>query len=106
MSEQEIRDHAKDILAKAADLSDDQRADAWDAWHESKDPQELSERLKDVPADIAGALLAAKERTMPEPPAAARAVEAMAKINPEHLDLAEKHPTVLQTLIDAIRGKR
>ena len=108
MSEYDFHDHAKDVLAADSTLSDEQKADLWETWHDAKTPQELSERLNGVPvpADVAQALLVAKQRTMPEEPHAMRAIRHMATLDPAQLDLAENHPGVLQTLLDAIRGKK
>jgi len=106
MSEFSLYDEAKDVLANAADLSDDQRADAWDAFYDSKDPEDLAKRLTGVPDAMAQALLTAKSQMMPEVPHGVRAVEILAKIDPAVLDLAEQHPKVLQNLIDAVRRKK
>ena len=96
-------DHAKNILTPAP-LDQDTKANAWEHYHLAKTPAELSTRLQglNLPTDVQTQLLDAKQSVTPEPTAADKVTEViqrMARIPQAALDLAEKHPTVLKSLL-------
>lgn len=99
-------DHAAPILAGDPALSDQNRADLWDAFHQSKDPQELVQRLAPlvVPDDTKHRLFQAKQASMPVAPPVDKvtaAIQKMTTIDPQTLELAEAHPNVLKAITSA-----
>ena len=103
-------DPAKPILAAHPAITDDQRADLWDIFHQSKDSGELAQHLQplDIPDDLKHHLFVAKDATAPAsepkvPPVdkVTAAIHRVAQIDPKVLDLAETHPNVLKTLTTA-----
>ena len=99
-------DHAAPILAGEPTITDAQRADLWDIFHNSKDPEELVKHLQPlaVPDDFKRRLWEAKQKGAPkvEPlDKVTDAVTRVAKIDPNVLDLAEAHPNVLKAFTTA-----
>ena len=99
-------DAAKPILAGDPALSDEHRADLWDTFHNSKNPDDLIAKLQPlaVPDDTKHRLVLAKRKSMPAVPPIDKATEAIkrvAQIDPQTLEVAETHPNVLKTLAGA-----
>ena len=102
-----FNDPAEPILRGDPALPDEQRADLFDIFHDSKSPLELTRKLQplDVPQDTKHRLYLAKQSASGDP--AVTAMNKLADIDPEILDLAEKHPNVLRQVIATIRaGKK
>jgi hypothetical protein len=103
-------DPAKPILAAHPAITDDQRADLWDIFHQSKDSGELAQHLQPlgIPDELKHHLFVAKDATAPAPtPKVAPvdkvtgAIQRIAQMDPKVIDLAESHPNVLKTLATA-----
>jgi hypothetical protein len=97
-------DAAKPILAGEPTINDDQRAELWDTFHNTKNATELATKLAplSIPDDTKQQLYSAKQRAVapPEPiDRAAKALNSIANIDPKVLEMAEKYPTVAKTLI-------
>lgn len=97
-------DHAAPILAGDPVLSDENRADLWDIFHQSKNPAELAAQLAPlaIPDDTKHRLYEAKISSVPsvvEPLDKASAIIThIAQLPPAALDIAETHPNVLKTV--------
>lgn len=110
-------DHASPILAGDPVLSDANRADLWDIFHSSKDPNELAQHLQSlatpadptkqplvVPEDTKKRLWEAKQKSMPVAGPVDKVTAAMtqlSQIDPKVLEVAESHPNVLKVLTAA-----
>jgi len=103
-------DPAKPILQGDPALTDDDRAGLWDAFHQSKDADELAQHLQEhelkgvvIPDDTKKRLYQAKQVVTPVDPVAKTksVMQQMAQIDPQVLELAESHPNVLKTLTAA-----
>lgn len=100
-------DHAAPILSGDPILSDENRADLWDTFNQSKDPAELTQKLMPlahVPDDTKHQLIIAKTRSMPAADPSDKVITAVNKMKamaPADLELAEAHPTMLKTLVAA-----
>lgn len=97
-------DAAKPILAGEPTINDDQRAELWDTFHNTKDATELAAKLAPlaIPDDTKQQLYSAKQRMAapPEPvDRATKALNSIANLDPKVLEMAEKYPTVAKTLI-------
>jgi hypothetical protein len=100
-----LSDPAAPILRGEPTISDDQRADLWDAFH-TKSPEELAQHLMPlaIPDDFKRKLYQAKQQATPPVPILDKTTEAInrvAKIDPAVLELAEAHPNVLRALTAA-----
>lgn len=115
-----VLDHAKRILTAAVDrneISSDQAADAWEAWHQAKTARELTaplDKLK-LPTAVLHELWTAKQEygTKPDPftDRLDRTVEAIKRVARLHATpardevsvakLGETHPHVMKALTDA-----
>lgn len=98
-------DRAKEILT-SANIPAEQKANAWDAYHDAPNSKHLVARLQylDLPEEIKQQLYDAKRANEPEPTALDRKVEAIKRMAtiPKHvLEDAEKHPVLLKALLDA-----
>jgi hypothetical protein len=105
MRQNPMHDCAEHILRLEL-ASDEVRANAWEAFHQSQTPEELVTNLRPIPIsdETKRALLLAKQITQPPPTPVDKVVSAlgaMAKMNPHVLAAAESHPTVAKALIDA-----
>jgi hypothetical protein len=112
-----LMDHVSPILAGDPVLSDENRADLFDIFHASKDPNELSQHLQSlatpadpaqqplaVPDDTKKRLLDAKQKSMPVAGPVDKVTAAMthlSQMDPKVLDMAESHPNVLKVLTAA-----
>ena len=101
-------DHASPILSAEPTITDQQRADLWDVFHQSKDPNELATKLTPllVPDDLKHKLWTAKQAVSPVPavPPVDKTVAAMQRmvtLDPKVLETAEAHPNVLKVLTSA-----
>lgn len=103
-------DSAKPILAAHPAITDDQRADLWDIFHNSKDSGELAQHLQPlaIPDDLKHHLFVAKDATAPPVPVKVApidkvtdAIKRISQLDPKVVDLAESHPNVLKTLSTA-----
>lgn len=110
-------DHAANILQNAAGIDDTQRADLHDIFHDSKDANELAQKLQPVvvPDQLKTDLYDAKKRFSivggvpgapgaPVAPAVSKATAALAamgQLDPRVLELAESHPKTASALISA-----
>lgn len=98
-------DHAAPILQGDPALSDEQRADLWDAF-QTKSPEELVDHLQPlaIPEDTKHQLWTAKKMAVtPTEPLdkTAAAIQRMTQLDPKTLELAESHPNVLKVLVAA-----
>jgi hypothetical protein len=94
-------DHAAPVLAGDPALTDEHRADLWDAFHGSKSPNELVQKLAPmaVPDDTKHRLFQAKQASMPVPATADKvtsAVDHIAQLDPQKREIAEAHPNLLK----------
>lgn len=99
-------DPAKPILEADSSLSDELRADLWDAFHNTKNPEELAQHLQPlvIPDDTKKRLFDAKSQSIgPVEPLdrASAAIARLAALPQDVLDIAESHPNVLKTLAGA-----
>ena len=99
-------DPAEHILRADAGLTDDQRERLWGIFHDSSTPEALAKVLRyhDISNATKHGLFEAKRRTAPVESPTDRTVSALkrvARIDPQMLEVAEKHPTVLKALADA-----
>lgn len=99
-------DHAAPVLAGDPALTDEHRANLWDAFHTSKDPNELVQKLAPlaIPDDTKHRLFQAKQASMPAVPPVDKvtaAITRMTSIDPKTLELAESHPNVLKVMTAA-----
>jgi hypothetical protein len=101
-----FQDHAAPILAGEPSITDDQRANLHDIFHGSKDPNELASKLSSfpVPDDLKHKLWTAKQAsTSSAPPVdkVTEAVQRLAAMDPQTLDVAESHPNLLKAFTAA-----
>lgn len=102
-----MEDLATPILAGDPQLDDDTRANLWDAFHNSKNPNELMQTISGfgVPEDTAQRLLQAKTQSLqpaaPKTPVEA-ALQTISRIPEEQLSAAEAHPTVFKALVEKL----
>ena len=99
-------DLATPILRADPVLSDENRADLFDIFHDSKNPEELAQKLQPllVPDDTKRKLLAAKQTATPvlDPlDKTTAAIKRVSELDATTLDLAEAHPNVLKALTTA-----
>ncbi len=103
-------DLAVPILAGDPVLSDEQRADLHDVFHGSKSPSELVQKLMPlaIPDDTKHRLFEAKQQQMVAMPSVGgpvdktvAAIQKMKELDPQTLELAEAHPSVLRALTSA-----
>ena len=99
-------DHAAPVLAAEPAITDDQRAELWDTFHQSKDPNELAQKLRPiiVPDDLKHKLFQAKQAAAPAVPAVDKVtdvIKRIAQLDPQALQVAEAHPNVLKALTAA-----
>lgn len=104
-----LTDPAGPILAGDPALNDDQRADLWDIFHTSKDPQQLASHLQlmAVPEDTKQKLFQAKSQSTPvlsPVDKTTQAINKIAEIDPKVLELAESHPKVTAALVSAAQA--
>lgn len=103
-----VLDAAAKILYGEPGITDDDRANIWDLYHVSKDSSELADHLQNIsvlPDDTKHRLFRTKQLAEPAPSALDRAVIALSKLNtldPKVLELAESHPTVAKSFVDAV----
>jgi hypothetical protein len=97
-------DHAEPILRNAP-IPDSLKGDLWQAFHESKDPEELVQRLQPlvVPDQVKTDLYEKKKFLQPSGSVdtAVSALTKMRDLPPEVLDLAEAHPKIASLLVSA-----
>src|ERR1039458_6699727 len=100
-------DHAANALQAEPALSDEQRADLHDVFHESKSPDELVQKLMpmvDIPDDTKHRLWQAKQASMPvagPTDKVTAAIQRMTTLDPKTLELAEAHPNVMKAFTSA-----
>jgi hypothetical protein len=99
-------DHAAPILSAEPAINDQQREQLWDVFHQSKDPNELAQKLVPlaVPDDLKHKLWTAKQAVAPAIPPVDKTVAAMQKmvaLDPKVLETAEAHPNVLKVMTSA-----
>ncbi len=102
-------DSAKVILESEPSLTQNQRADLWDAWHSSPTVSSLARKLAsmefEIPASTEQALLEAKKLTTVSHDPVDRTVSAinrLAKLDPQVLSLIERFPHVLKHVTDTL----
>jgi len=100
-------DPAEPILRGDPNMTDEGRATAYDMFHGSKDHLELARKIQHVEMsnDTRHRLFMAKQLTAPavDPVSKARAaIEMVSKMDPNDLEIAEKHPTVLKLIAGAV----
>jgi hypothetical protein len=96
---------AEPILRGDPALSDEQRADLFDAFH-SKNSAELVQHLQTlaIPEDTKHKLFQAKQASTPPVAPLDKVTEAMTRLkqlDPEVLEASESHPNVLKALVGA-----
>ena len=101
-----FQDHAAPILSAEPAINDQQREQLWDVFHQSKDPNELAQKLVPlaVPDDLKHKLWTAKQSVAPVVPPVDKTVAAMQRmvdLDPKVLATAEAHPNVLKVLTSA-----
>jgi hypothetical protein len=109
-----FHDPAQAILEQDSGLTDEQRAELWDIFSQSKDPNHLAQQLQAVDAlpETKDQLWRAKQATTPMPTQLEKVSEALKEISrmdPATLEMAEKYPTISKAFIDAAtkdRGQR
>lgn len=107
MPDQPFIDHALPILDGDPALSDELRADLWDAFHTTKSAEDLAQHLQPlaIPDDTKQRLFDAKKKSIPplvDPlDKASAAIQRLAALSPQVLETAETHPNVLKTLAGA-----
>jgi hypothetical protein len=94
-------DPAKDISQEDHTMADDGRAAAWDIFHSSADHLSLAQKIQhlEMLKETRHRLFEAKQATAPtvDPVHEVRkAIESVSQIDPATLEVAEKHPAVLQ----------
>lgn len=97
---------AEPILRADPTLSNDQRADLFDVFHQTKDPTELARKLQPyaIPDGTKKYLFDAKVMNTPAPDPVSKvkdAVSSLKDMDPNALQLAEKYPNVTKALVDA-----
>jgi hypothetical protein len=95
-------------LLQNAPISEESKANAWNAYHDSKSSTELMDKLAplDLPNDIKHALYLAKVKSTPIFERAVQAIVSLARLDPDVLDKAEKHPVVLKHVADAMQSTK
>ena len=101
-------DPAKGILQGATAITDEDRADLWDLFHGSKNPEDLAAKLQPlgVPDDVKQSLFEAKTQNTPAVEPVAKAVSVLktvAGLDPKILDAAEGHPNVTKALLALVK---
>ena len=101
-----FQDPAEGILKGATNITDDDRESLWDLFHNSKNSNELAQKLQTiaVPSDTKHKLWAAKQATAPVTSPVDKVTEALNRlkqVDPDTLALAEKFPNVTKAFIDA-----
>ena len=99
-------DEVSPILRGEPTIDDNQRADLFDIFHNSKDPAELVEHLAPlaVPDDLKTQLLDKKKKLVPPVMPIDKVTDVinrMKAIDPAALETAEAHPNVLKALTTA-----
>jgi hypothetical protein len=101
-------DPAAPVLAAHPSITDEDRADLWDIFHNSKDSSDLANKLQpmNVPDDLKHKLFVTKDATAPaaKPAPVDKVSAAIARVrdlDPKALELAETHPNVLKALTTA-----
>jgi len=110
MASNPTEDHAAKILAADTRLDDETRANAWDIYHTSATPQELVRNLSSlsIPNSTKYALWTAKSATAPAQSnveKAANALQEMAKVDPQALEIANKFPKITKIILDAVKDE-
>jgi len=98
-------DHAAPILSAEPSITDDQRADLWDAFH-TKNADELIQHLAPlaIPDDLKHKLWQAKQASLPIPSPTDKvtdAVQKIANLDPQARKIAESHPNLLKVFTTA-----
>jgi hypothetical protein len=103
-----FQDHASPILSAEPSITDADRASLWDVFHQSKDANELANKLQPlaVPDDLKHKLWTAKQTIAPPVKAApidkvTAAVNQMAALPPDVMEKAETHPNLLKAFTTA-----
>jgi len=107
-----FRDRAAPILRSAIipPLTQDQKADIWDLYHQSADANELAGHLSELNLhpELKQQLIEAKRKPAMEPDDTDKALGVlnhMSTMDPKVLDLVEQHPNVLKVFLAAHGGK-
>jgi len=106
-------DPAAPVLAAHPGITDEDRANLWDVFHNSKDSSELAQKLQPmtaIPDDLKHKLFVTKDATAPaaKPAPLDRVTAAISRISGlDHnaLELAETHPNVLKALTAAAQAE-
>lgn len=111
MAEPAFVDHAVPVLSAASELNDTQRADLFDLYHGSRNPEELARALQTVPVSyrVKRRLYDAKTASMPivSPVEKALAiVDRIATLSPKTLELARKYPKTVSALLGLVAKKK
>jgi hypothetical protein len=110
MIDPRLVDHAKSILENA-DIPLESKSTLWEHFHSVRSSSELASKLASFSVDdaVKQALVNAKKLNDPEREPTNPVVDGLSrlkKLDPEVLDLSEKHPSIIRSLIDvAMREK-
>jgi hypothetical protein len=98
-----LHDHARDILANAP-LDSEIKSTLWDLFYDAPNSNTLVQNLAPlgVPDQLKHDLVATKKLGDPQPNPGVVAVHHLAGIDRGVLDVAEKHPTILNNLISLV----
>jgi len=97
-------DNAFPVLHGEPTINDSQRESLWDLFHSSRDVGDLAAQLPPgLHPDFVKNFLQAKSKPSVQMDTADKIFEAMQKISPEALDIAERHPHVLGVLMGHLK---
>ena len=108
------QDHARRILEGLPDqvMSMDSKADAWDAYYQSRHSQELAQKLAniDLPVQVKTDLWNAKRQFSDPVPTpmdrVEQALHRMADLDPNVLESMESKPNILKSLMSSLQGEK
>jgi hypothetical protein len=101
-------DRAVPVLQNAQGITDEDRASLWDAFHGSPDEKSLATQLQSmptVPDPVKHQLYDAKKASMPTADPVEKGIAIINRIgelNPKTLELVEKYPKLVSTLLGLI----
>jgi len=107
-----VSDHAFRILNGRDGLTQDQRADAWDVYYQSRHSQELAQKLAniDAPEQVKTDLWNAKRQFSDPVPTpmdrVEQALHRMADLDPNVLESMESKPNILKSLMSSLQGEK
>ena len=99
-----FQDAIAGVLSAQPNLTDQNRSDIWEAYHQSKDLNELAQHLQmmDIPDSVKHTIWMTKASTVPKQSPVdkvAAAIQAMMRLDPKQMEIAEKNPRTLQAFL-------